>query len=125
MRRCMGGTPMLRKGSRVDSWSISLDDSAMPHADLVPLANGLWIAFVVVTALALAVTFLPARQSALKEKLCRAPWLDVVIGSLTIFPWIIALILGGWLALAGTILGQLAALSVWTSIHELVYRELM
>jgi hypothetical protein len=94
----------------------------MAHADIVHFANGLWITFVVVTALALAVTFLP-RRPALAEKLCRAPWLDLLVGSFTWLPWLIALVLGGWQALAGAILGQLAALSVWTSIHELMYRQ--
>jgi len=109
--------------SGIDSRRAAADDWSMAHATLVHFANGLWITFAAETALALTISVLPRYKPAITEKLCRAPWLDLLVGSFTCFPWIIALILGGWQALAGTVLGQAAALSVWTSIHELMYRQ--
>lgn len=93
------------------------------HAALLHLANALWITFLGVSLLAALLTFLPRRNQRLSDILCRAPWLDLIVGSFTIFPWIIASILGGWGGFLGSILGQAAALVVWTSYHELMYRK--
>src|SRR5262245_61985476 len=95
----------------------------MSHAAMVHFANGLWITFGAETALALTVSILPRYKRNVAERLCRAPLLDLLVASFTCLPWLIALILAGWHALVGTILGQLAALSVWTSLHELMYRK--
>ena len=95
----------------------------MPHSAMAHFANGLWITFAADLALAVGATLLPRYKPAVTEKLCRAPWLDWLVASFTCLPWIIALALGGWLALLGAILGQLAVLSVWTALHELMYQK--
>jgi hypothetical protein len=107
----------------MDNRDSKSDDPAMSHAAMVHFANGLWITFAFETALAVAVTLLARSRPAMTEKWCRAPRLDLLIGCFTCFPWIIALILGGWLAVLGSVLGQAATLSVWVSLHELMYRK--
>ncbi len=64
-----------------------------------------------------------ASQPRYRRPLRRAPLLDLLVAAFTWLPWLIAGILGGWLAVLGSLLGQLAALVVWTSWHELLHRR--
>ncbi|HEX8523117.1 MAG TPA: hypothetical protein VF669_12745 [Tepidisphaeraceae bacterium] len=93
------------------------------HAFIVHLANALWMTFVGVSLLAALVTFLPRMNPKVSEAFCRAPLLDLIVASFTIIPWILAAAFGGWGGLVGSILGEAAALLVWTSYHELMYRK--
>ncbi len=55
--------------------------------------------------------------------LCRAPGLDIMITYFTALPMIVGPIVGGWPGLGGAILGQFAALILWTIAHELANPE--
>ncbi len=71
---------------------------------------------------------------ALSASLCRAPLLDLVVTYFTVAPLIAGPIagarlspetpwLGGWLGLLAGVLGQIAAVMVWTVLHELAHPE--
>ncbi|HYO11142.1 MAG TPA: hypothetical protein VER17_19410 [Tepidisphaeraceae bacterium] len=95
----------------------------LPEAHFV---HALWITFAGSTLLAALLSILPRAGAAgrrVSEALCYAPLLDVVVGCLTIVPWILALALGGWAALLGALVGQFAALGVWCAGHELAFNR--
>ncbi len=52
-----------------------------------------------------------------------APGLDVALAFATWIPWVAALWVGGWIALAATVAGQIVALQIWIFIHERVHRD--
>jgi len=56
------------------------------------------------------------------ESLCRAPGLDVVVFYFIAAPLVVGPVVGGWLGLLGAIGGQVAAVLVWTFLHELANR---
>jgi hypothetical protein len=70
-----------------------------------------------------AVPRLGAAGRSLSRWLCRAPGLDLVVAGLTFVPWIAAGAWGSWKAVAGCVLGQVAALGVWCLAHEFVHAE--
>jgi hypothetical protein len=55
----------------------------------------------------------------LNAALCRAPMLDVIVTWFLIVPLVAGPIIGGWIGLAGAIVGQVASLLIWQSLHEL------
>jgi len=57
------------------------------------------------------------------DRAARAPLLDVIVASFTCLPWLVALILGGWIGFAGALVGQFLALYAWCFAHELAHRE--
>src|SRR5437868_4377576 len=57
------------------------------------------------------------------QRLARAPMLDVLVALFTWIPWLTAVITGGWIGLAGTVVGQFIALYVWIFLHESMHRE--
>ncbi len=60
---------------------------------------------------------------AIVEISTRAPLLDVWVASLTWLPWLIAGLIGGWIAFLGALIGQFIALGLWCIGHELAHRE--
>lgn len=55
--------------------------------------------------------------------LCRAPLLDLVITYFTAAPLIVGPVLGGWVGVAAAISGQVAAVLIWTPLHELAHPQ--
>ncbi len=93
------------------------------HHALIHLVSAIGITFSAVTLLAAFITLLPRYNRPLSDKFCRAPYLDIMIASFTWIPWLIAGIVGGGSAFLGSLLGEAAALLVWTSWHELMHRQ--
>src|SRR5690348_17545214 len=60
---------------------------------------------------------------AVSDALCRAPLLDLVITYFTVAPIFVGAILRGWLGLGAGIVGQVAALIVWTLLSEAAHPE--
>lgn len=85
----------------------------------------LWTAGVE-SVLALGLTVVPrvgAGGRRLADVLARAPLLDVVVSVLTWVPWVVGLVGGGWLGLAGVLGGQAVALTSWVFVHEATHRR--
>jgi len=59
----------------------------------------------------------------LSDAFCRAPLLDLIITYYTVAPMIIGPIVGGWIGLAAGITGQVAAIVIWTPLHELAHPQ--
>lgn len=59
----------------------------------------------------------------LAELFTQVPLLDFWVAALTWVPWIIAGLLGGWIAMIGALAGQFVALGLWCVGHELAHRE--
>ena len=57
------------------------------------------------------------------DALCRAPALDLLITYFTVLPLIVGPIIGGWIGLAGAVIGQVAAVLIWQTLHELANRS--
>ncbi len=57
------------------------------------------------------------------DALCRAPLLDVIITYYTAVPMILGPILGGWIGLGAAVTGQIAAVLIWTPLHELAHPQ--
>ena len=53
----------------------------------------------------------------------RAPLLDVVLAGLTWLPWVVGAVIGGWVGLAGVVVGQVIALHGWILVHEAFNRR--
>lgn len=64
----------------------------------------------------------PAGQR-LSDACCRAPLLDVVVGLLTVFPWVFGAWVGGFPGFLAAIVAQLATLLIWQTIHEAVHAD--
>ena len=66
---------------------------------------------------------LPSRLGAfgrrLSDWMCFAPGLDVLVTFFTVLPMIVGPIVWGWGGFIGAVLGQYAALLLWTAAHEL------
>ena len=58
-----------------------------------------------------------------RDKLLRAPGLDVIVSLFTWFPWLVCLVFFGWWGLLGAILGEVATMLLWVFGHEMLYRE--
>jgi len=58
---------------------------------------------------------------ALCEVLARAPALDGVMSLLTWVPWVLAWLIGGLAALAGSVAGGAVGLVVWCLVHEMIH----
>ena len=54
---------------------------------------------------------------AVSAAMCRAPMLDAFVGYFTVAPLVAGGIVAGWEGLAGGLLGQMAALLIWTGLH--------
>ncbi len=61
----------------------------------------------------------PGRR--LSESLCRAPMLDVLITYFTVAPLAVGPIIGGWIGLAGGVLGQVSAVLIWSVLHSVAH----
>jgi len=61
----------------------------------------------------------PGRR--LADALCRAPLLDLTITYFTAAPLIVGPVLAGWAGLAAALTGQVAAVLIWTPLHELTH----
>jgi hypothetical protein len=59
-----------------------------------------------------------ARGRRLSEVLCRAPALDGVVTYFTILPMVAGAVWLGWLGLLAAIAGQVAAVLIWSRLHE-------
>lgn len=59
----------------------------------------------------------------LSDALCHAPLLDLLITYFTAAPLILGPIIAGWIGLAGALTGQIAAVLIWTPLHELAHPE--
>jgi hypothetical protein len=57
------------------------------------------------------------------EACTRAPGLDWLVVYFTVVPLIVGAIIGGWAGLAGAVIGQVAAVLVWSRLHELFNRD--
>ena len=60
---------------------------------------------------------------AVAEQFARAPFLDMWLAILTWIPWVVAGVVGGWIAVPAALLGQFVALALWCWGHELAHRE--
>ena len=84
-----------------------------------------WITLSTIAALLIgaAVLHLIPRMGApgrkLSEILCRAPALDLLITYFTMLPMIAGGILDGWRGIAAGIVGQVIAVLIWQTLHEL------
>ena len=94
-----------------------------------PLGTLLFAAAIsVLFTLGLAAILMLASRPSLRlpdlgDAIIRAPLLDLIIAMLTWLPWLAAGIIAGWLGVLGTILGQCAAMLLWTTLHELAHRD--
>ncbi|QYK49264.1 MAG: hypothetical protein KF838_05285 [Phycisphaeraceae bacterium] len=59
----------------------------------------------------------------LAAALCRAPWLDLPITYFTAAPLFFGPIYAGWIGLLGAVCGQVAAVCIWTVLHEAANRK--
>jgi hypothetical protein len=90
-----------------------------------PLPLFAWIILSTVAALLVGAALLHlvprlgAAGQKISEHLCRAPVLDLLITYFTILPMIVGAILDGWRGLAGGIAGQIIAMLIWQTLHEL------
>ena len=91
-----------------------------------PFVHALWITALGTVVLAVLLSVLPrlgAGGARASDALTKAPLLDLIVALFTWVPWAVAAALGGWPAFFGALLGQFAALAVWTAGHELAYRK--
>jgi hypothetical protein len=51
----------------------------------------------------------------------KAPLLDVIVALLTWVPWVAASIVWGWRGFVGSAVGQLVALGIWITLHEIAH----
>jgi hypothetical protein len=65
----------------------------------------------------------PGRQAS--AALCRAPGLDIVVTYFTVAPLFVGPMIGGWRGFVGAVVGQVAAVLIWTWLHELAHRDEM
>ncbi len=83
----------------------------------------LYVAFGTITGMLLVagvLHLLPALGAkTLNAALCRAPMLDLIVTWFTIVPLIVGPIVAGWIGLAAAIVGQISALLIWQTLHEL------
>jgi hypothetical protein len=63
----------------------------------------------------------PGRRTS--DAFCRAPLLDLPITVFTVAPMIVGPIVAGWRGFAGGVVGQIATVLVWQTIHELFHRD--
>jgi hypothetical protein len=56
----------------------------------------------------------------LSEACCRAPGLDIVVTYFTVAPLFAGPIAAGWAGFLGAITGQVAAVLIWTEVHEYI-----
>lgn len=59
----------------------------------------------------------------LAEACCRAPLLDIIITAFTVAPLVLGAWWHGWAGAAGAVIGQIAAVLIWTPLHELTNPE--
>ncbi|MFW6060979.1 MAG: hypothetical protein ACODAQ_12430 [Phycisphaeraceae bacterium] len=59
----------------------------------------------------------------LSARMTEAPGLDVWITYFTVLPLIVGPVWAGWWGLLGAVVGQVAAVLVWTALHELAHPE--
>lgn len=89
----------------------------------------LWIAAITAAALLIGaailhlVPVLDSRSRRISETISRAPALDLVITYFTILPLIVGALLGGWVGLAAAIIGQIVAMLIWQTLHELAHPQ--
>src|SRR5688572_26771021 len=76
------------------------------------------VALLLLTA---ALTLLNKLARRASELFARGQMLDVIVASFTWVPWVVALIIGGWIAFAGTLAGQFLALGGFCLVHELLH----
>lgn len=102
----------------------------MPDPELHPLLESfLLTAGIVAGALLVGAGLLhllprlgaPGRR--LSEAFCRAPLLDLPITYFTAAPLFFGPIYAGWIGLLGAVAGQVAAVCIWTVLHELAHRN--
>lgn len=77
-------------------------------------------------ALGLALLALPRvgrLGNTLAEACTRAPALDAVVALFTWVPWVLAGIGGGWIAVLGAMLGQIAGMYAWAAMHEWMHPD--
>ena len=58
---------------------------------------------------------------AISEWLCVAPGLDVIVGFFTGLPLILGPVFGGWIGLATSVIAQVLAVMIWTTLHGLAH----
>src|SRR5688500_8053579 len=125
--RCIPGAPSLVVGVArpMDIIPAAAEDERM-NAYLLTLASATLATAASLLALAAALSLvgkLGRAGRSVIDRAARAPLLDVIVASFTCLPWLVALILGGWIGFAGALVGQFLALYAWCFAHELAHRE--
>jgi hypothetical protein len=59
----------------------------------------------------------------ISENCAKAPTLDLVVGVLTWFPWLIGSFIAGWRGFVGSVLGQIIVMQLWIFIHEATHQN--
>ena len=62
-----------------------------------------------------------ARGRRIADACCAAPWLDVIVATLTWVPWVVASLAWGWRGLLAAIGAQVVVLYIWMFTHELTH----
>jgi len=62
-----------------------------------------------------------SRGRSIADACCAAPWLDVIVATLTWVPWVIASLAWGWRGLVAAVGAQIVVLYVWMFTHEIVH----
>ncbi len=84
--------------------------------------------FVVLLSLAGVLHLLPKLGKAgvaLGAMLQHAPALDLMITVFTVLPWVLGVVLHGWMGLLAGIVGQMVTLQVWCFLHEMANRHVL
>lgn len=78
------------------------------------------------TTLILILTLMPRIGlfgKTLSEACTQSPGLDFILSVIVWIPWLTGSLVAGWLGLAATLVGQIAAMQLWIFYHESSHRE--
>lgn len=96
------------------------------HPQLISFLQVVAATFVTLGALAGLLTLLGTLGSfgrIVAGVFARAPSLDAWVAVFTWVPWVAGCIWGGWIGLAGALMGQMLTLGAWSFAHEQIHRD--
>jgi len=91
------------------------------------ICTGVWIggitlgSLLVVAGILHLIPRLGTPGKALSQWLCVAPGLDLLVGFFTGLPLVLGPVFGGWIGLATSVIAQVLAVMIWTTLHGVAH----